>query len=595
MTRADSADSRLPALGGTDRLAELDRPADPPGVDRLTWVLVSHTNVGKTTLARTLLRRDIGEVFDRAHVTEEAESHLLVAAEAGTGDTGDTDTRAELYLSDTPGFGDSARLLGRLRNESRPMVWFVQQTWDRFTDRPFWSSQQAVLEVRERADFVLYLVNATEEPDEAGYVDLELELLDWMGVPVLLLLNQTGDTSFRKDVLALALDRWRRHTARFGVVGGVIELDAFDRCWVEESRLFETVESLLPAEQQPTMARLRRAWNERNLETLASSVAAIARYLGRAASDREPLPSRRPSKEERDEAMEALARRLVEATGTVQLELLGLHGLEGEAATEIDRQLDAFDVEGDDTLDPERSALLGGVVSGALGGLAADIMTGGLSLGGGMIAGAILGALGGAGLARGYELAKGDKLPEVVWSAGFLERLLRQSLLRYLAVAHFGRGRGEFRHAEASRQWQAAVEDVLRRGKPAREGLWKRAAAASRPSRVLAPVLDTAIRDVLVAGYPDAADLLDRSPPPGAVSARLVVESTSVESIVPESTVPERAKSIATSPPPAALPAAGSSSIESASSSPGPSPGPGHEADRAPRRTPESGRDPSVE
>jgi hypothetical protein len=31
--------------------------------------LVSHTNVGKTTLARTLLRRDIGEERDNAHET----------------------------------------------------------------------------------------------------------------------------------------------------------------------------------------------------------------------------------------------------------------------------------------------------------------------------------------------------------------------------------------------------------------------------------------------------------------------------------------------------------------------------------------------
>ena len=37
--------------------------------------LVSHTNVGKTTLARTLLGRDIGEVRDAAHVTEAAETH----------------------------------------------------------------------------------------------------------------------------------------------------------------------------------------------------------------------------------------------------------------------------------------------------------------------------------------------------------------------------------------------------------------------------------------------------------------------------------------------------------------------------------------
>ena len=32
--------------------------------------LVSHTNAGKTTLARTLLGRDIGEVRDAPHVTE---------------------------------------------------------------------------------------------------------------------------------------------------------------------------------------------------------------------------------------------------------------------------------------------------------------------------------------------------------------------------------------------------------------------------------------------------------------------------------------------------------------------------------------------
>ena len=40
--------------------------------------LVSHTNAGKTTLARTLLGRDIGEVRDAPHVTEFADAHVLV-------------------------------------------------------------------------------------------------------------------------------------------------------------------------------------------------------------------------------------------------------------------------------------------------------------------------------------------------------------------------------------------------------------------------------------------------------------------------------------------------------------------------------------
>ena len=40
---------------------------------KINLSLVSHTNVGKTTLARTLLGRDIGEVGDRSHVTIEPE------------------------------------------------------------------------------------------------------------------------------------------------------------------------------------------------------------------------------------------------------------------------------------------------------------------------------------------------------------------------------------------------------------------------------------------------------------------------------------------------------------------------------------------
>ena len=44
---------------------------------RIHLSLVSHTNIGKTTLARTLLMRDVGEVADRAHVTETTDDYVL--------------------------------------------------------------------------------------------------------------------------------------------------------------------------------------------------------------------------------------------------------------------------------------------------------------------------------------------------------------------------------------------------------------------------------------------------------------------------------------------------------------------------------------
>ena len=48
---------------------------------RISVSLLAHTNVGKTTLARTLLGADVGEVRDAAHVTEFAEGHELVVAD----------------------------------------------------------------------------------------------------------------------------------------------------------------------------------------------------------------------------------------------------------------------------------------------------------------------------------------------------------------------------------------------------------------------------------------------------------------------------------------------------------------------------------
>jgi predicted GTPase len=100
----------------------------------LSASLVSHTNIGKTTLMRTLLREDIGEVADRPHVTEAAEAGVLV--ETPQGDV--------LRLWDTPGLGDSARLLKRLRASDNPLGWLLSQVWDRLTDRPFLIRQQGL-------------------------------------------------------------------------------------------------------------------------------------------------------------------------------------------------------------------------------------------------------------------------------------------------------------------------------------------------------------------------------------------------------------------------------------------------------------------
>ena len=167
-----------------------------PSAEMVTLSLISHTNAGKTSLARTLLRRDVGEVRDAPHVTLFNESYTLIQ-ESGK----------VLRLWDTPGFGDSARLLKRLKREGNALIWFLSQTWDRITDKPLWCSQQALKNVRDEADVVLYLVNAGEPPESAGYLAPEMEILSWVKKPVVALLNQTGQAgSSEADE-----GEWREH------------------------------------------------------------------------------------------------------------------------------------------------------------------------------------------------------------------------------------------------------------------------------------------------------------------------------------------------------------------------------------------------
>lgn len=473
--------------------------------ETIALTLVSHTNVGKTTLARTLLRRDVGEVRDQAHVTEVSEAYPVIRA-----------GEAELVLWDTPGFGDSVRLLHRLRNQERPVVWFLQQLWDRLAERPLWCSQQAVRNIRDDADVVLYLVNAAEEPAQAGYVEPELEILGWIGRPVLILLNQAAELVRDPGLAAARCELWRRHTARFENVRGVVLLDAFSRFWAQESLLFERVVELLPEEKRPAMRRLKTAWDRQNLEVFERSVEAMAGYLIETATDREPLPERRPSRSDKKQAMEALGERLEARTARLVEGLLAAHGLEGQAGPALARQLDAFVVVGEELVDPEKGAIWGGLLSGAATGLGADLLAGGLSFGGGLVAGAILGALGGAGLVRGYQLLREDQLPSVGFSPTFLGGLVGQTVLRYLAVAHFGRGRGEFRDGEEMERWRGAVKAALAREAAGWRGLWEMlgqdAGAAAWARGEIAELLDHTLREVLVAGYPEAAGLLEMGP-----------------------------------------------------------------------------------
>ena len=477
--------------------------------------LVSHTNIGKTALARTLLGQDVGEVRDAAHVTDEAAGHTLLRTAQGD----------ELQLWDTPGFGDSTRLLRRLRQSGRPLGWLLGQAWDRWRDRPFWASQQAMRHVVEQADVMLYLVSAAEAPAAAAYVDSEMELLAWVGKPVIVLLNQLGAP--REAALEAAeIEAWRQHLAARAFVEQVLPMDAFARCWVQESVLLRAVEGCVGDDQRAAMARLIGQWQRQRLATFDASVRLLADSLAAAAATRQDLSDVSGLKsrlralgralgigaaENNPTALAqvALAAQLEQRSREDVTALVRLHGLAGEAQTQIVQRL-ATHYEARLRMDEGKAAWVGGAIAGALAGLKADLATGGLTLGGGTLAGGVLGALSGAGLARCVNLVRGTDTSWLAWNAQALDAMLEAALLRYLAVAHFGRGRGEWVASETPAHWQGAVSAVLATRRAAITALWQRGnrqldvPAVRQLASQLQAIIEASLRELLLRLYPQA-------------------------------------------------------------------------------------------
>jgi len=486
-----------------------------PDSATIELTLVSHTNAGKTTLARTLLGRDIGEVRDLPHVTEVAEAHTL--AETAAGDV--------LRLWDTPGFGDSSRLLQRLRVADNPIGWLLREVWDRYRDRPFWCNQQAVRAARDASDVVLYLVNAAEDPRDTGYVAPEMQVLRWVGKPVIVLLNQIGPPR-AADAERADEERWRRHLEPFGIVGDVLTLDAFARCWVHERVLLDAVGRLLPPAKRAAHARLAGQWTARSIDRFMTSMRVLAEQLAQIARDREPVAAEsatamqkvlrsvgvgREGDATRETAMAALAARLDAQIRATTDRLIELHGLHGSAAqTVLERMRANFATK--ERVDEGKAALWGSVITGALTGLKADLAAGGLTFGAGMLVGGVIGGLTGAGVARGLNVLTGANQPEVRWSDEFLDGFARSSVLRYLAVAHFGRGRGRWVEGEAPAFWKQEVEQAVAPRTTALHDAW----AAARESETEQGVID--VQRQLAAA---TATVLDRLYP-GRVPSDLI-------------------------------------------------------------------------
>lgn len=431
---------------------------------RIHLSLVSHTNIGKTTLARTLLSRDIGEVADRAHVTETTDDYVLARTPEG----------CELILWDTPGFGNSVALAKRLDGRANPVGWFLSEVWDRLANKSLWLNQKAIKHVKETSNVVLYLVNATELPDTAPYVNAEMRILSWIGKPVIVLLNQMGEPKTPEAEQA-DVDRWKNAMSNYSIVSSVLPMDAFARCWVQEYALFDAIEKALPEELKVTMNSLQEVWSRQRRTAYNSSIQALTHYLEKIAHDHEVAEStsvmdqikflgkrlglfkNEVSHDPFGAAQTALSSRAADEFCALTDKLIAINGLKGKSIRKELLKRMQTDWQISSAVPPAPAAVAGAIGSGAAGGLASDLATGGFSLGLGTLIGTIIGALGGAGFAVAYNHKKEINGTVISWSDTAIQNFFIDAVLLYLAVAHFGRGRGNWIEDEYPHHWRTII------------------------------------------------------------------------------------------------------------------------------------------
>jgi len=338
---------------------------------------------------------------------------------------------------------------------------------------------------REDCNVVLHVCGA------AGDLEAAQPLLQWLGKPVLVLVNRIGQADT-----------------------GQLSFEAFARCWIQESALLDAVGRSLPQAKAAGFARIASAWEARNQARFARAMAALAEHLVYAARQVEEVRSsaltvrnlipteRQAQAQARQAAMDAVVKRLEASAAEMFSRLRQLHGLDDSAAGILQERMEQkFVVQ--QAIDTPQAGMAGAATGAAMG-ASVDLLVGGLTLGAATALGALVGGSAAFIAAAWKNRATAGGTTVVQLSDEMMQAMVEAALLRYLAVAHYGRG---LAGAEGELQpfWKSDVVAAVETRKTFLPPFWMAARTqpdSGRLAMALARELETIARKVLATLYP---------------------------------------------------------------------------------------------
>ncbi|MCW9057553.1 MAG: GTPase/DUF3482 domain-containing protein [Gammaproteobacteria bacterium] len=353
----------------------------------ISIAVVGHSNTGKTSLLRTLLRDSrFGEVSASPGTTRHVEGGSILVAGSPIID-----------IYDTPGLEDSIGLLEAIEGfvpagERNRLQLFLEQLPD---DSPF-DQEAKVIRQLLKDDLVLYVIDI-REPLLGKYID-ELKIIAMAAKPVIPVLNFIAEGSTR-------LTSWQQQLADLGL-HAVVRFDTVIFNFEDERRLYLKIQAMLPGKHDRIQALIddrQRQWREQ----VEAARRAIANLLIEVAAFRFSTGSNGGQSMAREkEYFHDAIRKAEQHTVGLLLGLFRFHpdDIKSEQLPIRDGywSLDLFDRENLKTFGLSAGSY---AAKGAAIGAGIDVFTGGLSLGAASALGALAGVTWGTGRRFRNELA----------------------------------------------------------------------------------------------------------------------------------------------------------------------------------------------
>lgn len=196
----------------------------------LNVAVVGHTNTGKTSLIRTMLRSsEFGEVEDAAGTTRHVEQATISAGDVPV-----------LNLHDTPGLEDTLALHAYLKyasTQSRSMspVKILEDFVANISLHDPLEQEAKVIRQVLRSDVLLYIIDVREPLLDKYRV--ELEILTRSAKPIIPVFNFVADHEQE-------LSRWRERLATYNI-HAILEFDTVAFTFEAEKRLYQKIQTLV--------------------------------------------------------------------------------------------------------------------------------------------------------------------------------------------------------------------------------------------------------------------------------------------------------------------------------------------------------------